>query len=97
MTRDELLAYHKRFAYAASREVTQPVDLVLDGSPDDIAIIIDGIRLRPLDVSDAGFVELQSVFHQLVALRDELVSWRGWAQDVRRHLADLPAEPWKVP
>lgn len=70
--------------------MTQPIDLVLDGTPGDEAIVINGTRLT-LKTDD--YPTLSRVFYRLCDLRDELVARRGWERDVARHLDDLPRAP----
>ena len=67
-----------------------PIDLVLDGTPDDSAIIINGTRFY---MQDDDFLTLSRVFYRLCDLRDEVVERRGWERDVARHLDDLPQAP----
>lgn len=68
----------------------QPIDLVLDGTPGNEALIIDDLRLSN---PDAGYEGLQRVFRRLCALRDEVVSRRNWEKEVVAHLSELPIRP----
>ena len=74
--------------------MTQPIDLVLDGSVGEEAIVIEGLRLV---AAEAGYEDLQWVFHRLCKLRDELTSRRNWEKEVISHLADLPTRPRSAP
>ena len=58
--------------------MTRPViDLALDGSMDDEALIIDGVRLVPDDAGEDHYDRLSAVFHRLCKIRDELQSLRN--------------------
>lgn len=83
------LPYKHRVVAAPPREAVQPIDLAFDGSPDDIAIIIDGVRLAPVDQSDDSFEDLQLVFYRLCKLRDEVMARRNWEKEVMAHLSKV--------
>ena len=58
--------------------MTRPViDLALDGSPGDEALLIDGERLVPDDAGEDHYDRLSIVFHRLCKMRDELQTLRN--------------------
>ena len=71
---------YRKPAIAHDPPITRPViDLALDGSMDDEAIIIDGVRLKvdnPVPGLDA-ITKLESIFWRLCKMRDELQTLRN--------------------
>jgi hypothetical protein len=70
------------------------IDIALDGSIDDEALVIDGVRLvvQPVGGEDR-YKRLQRIFWQLCQIRDELQARRDWERDVDQHLQALPRAP----
>jgi hypothetical protein len=54
-----------------------PIDLALDGTPHNEALIIDGERLVPDDAGEDHYDRLSVVFHRLCKMRDELQTLRN--------------------
>jgi hypothetical protein len=71
-----------------------PIDLALDGSPGDEALLIDGVRLvvQPVGGEDR-YKRLQRIFWMLCQLRDELRERRDWEKEVNAHIARIPVAP----
>lgn len=70
------------------------IDLALDGTPGDAALIVDGVRLvDAIQPGDESYEDLRIVFNKLVRMQNELLSLRKWKADVEAHLANYPRPP----
>lgn len=75
-------------------QMRERIDFALDGSPDDPALLINGVRLVDSEHNgDLAYERLREVFNILNRLRDDLQSLDSWAKEMTAHLADAPRKP----
>ena len=73
------------------------LDIALDRTEGEQALIIEGLRLPLTNPNEESFELLEEIFYMLVNMKMEIRAHRDWQKNVMAHLRRVPMLPdWEV-